>query len=300
MNDQALLGRLRDALQDSEAFQQIAASPPFVEGPNATECLCGAGQVAPHGGIVGRDAGNARAALGTVRLKRRGVYQLPSGATPRRRQKPASPRTANLPAVKTFDEIVGYSSGVVGNQIKDALTPGELCDVVERYADLLTIRVSEYSAYISECIAEVVLSAKDGSGGRSFIGMYALGSEEEVMQECRSRLGDVGRDELAKFAREQGYVGRWQMGFTSNGSGGGGTEIRPDLLYTWLRGRGELIGYPFPIETPPAAPPAAPPPVDDMVRFTCGRCKKVLKASPQHAGKRGRCPKCQTEFVVPH
>lgn len=297
MTDRNLLGRLRTALEGSEAFGRIAATPPFVEGPHATECLCGAGQVGRDGSIIGRDAGNARAALGRIRLNRRGVFQLPAGATPRRRQKPASPRTANLPAVKTFDEIVNYSTGVIGNQLKGALTPGELCDVVERYADLLKIQVSEYPTYVSECIAEVSLSAKDGSGSKSFIGMYAHGSEEEVMQECRSRLGDVGRDELATFAREQGYAGRWLMGFTSHGSGGGGTEIRPDLLWTWLRGRGELIGYPCPVDEAPAAPsPAAG---DGMVRFTCGGCRKVLKASPQHAGRRGKCPKCQTEFIVP-
>lgn len=288
---------LRTALEGSEAFRHIAANPPFIEGSQATECLCGAGQVSRDGSIVGRDAFNSRAALGSARLKRRGVFQLPASVSARRRHKPASPRTANLPAAGTFNDLVSYPNGVLEQHLKGTLTPGELCDVVERYADLLKVQVNEYSAAISECIAEISLSAKDGSGSRSYIGMYGHGTEEEVMQECRSRLGDVGAAELAKFAREQGYVGRWQMGFVSHGSGGGGSEIRPELLWTWLRGRGELIGYPFPVEEAPPAAPAAP--ADDRIRFLCGGCKKVLRSPPQHVGRAGKCPKCGRDFVVP-
>lgn len=35
------------------------------------------------------------------------------------------------------------------------------------------------------------------------------------------------------------------------------------------------------------------------IRFACAQCGKKLSASPDHVGKRARCPRCQEMFVVP-
>jgi biopolymer transport protein ExbD len=35
------------------------------------------------------------------------------------------------------------------------------------------------------------------------------------------------------------------------------------------------------------------------IRFVCAHCGKKLSASPDHVGKRARCPRCQELFVVP-
>jgi len=300
--DPGLLARLRDALSQSEAFSRTAASPPFVDGAQAWECLANAGRIEADGTLSGRDAFTARSALGTVRLKRRGAFQLPAGAAPRRRPKPASRRTANLPPLGSFEELVGYSGGLLSTQLKGPWTPGELCDVAERYAGLLTARVNEYAAAVSESIAQVSFyPAGGGSGGVEFIGMYAYGSAEDALEECRSRLGDMGRDKLLEFAREQGIEGRWQMTFERRGSGVGGIDIPPALLWAWLRGRGEVVGYPFPLEADAPAPAEAPPPAaEDRVRFRCRGCRVVLKATPRSAGKKGKCPRCGADYVVPH
>jgi len=35
------------------------------------------------------------------------------------------------------------------------------------------------------------------------------------------------------------------------------------------------------------------------IEFTCSKCGKKLRAKDELAGKRGKCPKCQTPFTVP-
>lgn len=36
-----------------------------------------------------------------------------------------------------------------------------------------------------------------------------------------------------------------------------------------------------------------------MIRFHCCGCQKVLSAADDQAGKAGRCPRCQTKFLIP-
>jgi len=49
-----------------------------------------------------------------------------------------------------------------------------------------------------------------------------------------------------------------------------------------------------PLELPNAAPPVAP----QSITFKC-RCGKSLKAAPEQAGKRARCPGCKEIVQVP-
>lgn len=38
---------------------------------------------------------------------------------------------------------------------------------------------------------------------------------------------------------------------------------------------------------------------DSFIRFCCERCGKKIRVSKTHAGKKGRCPKCKSEVVIP-
>ena len=35
------------------------------------------------------------------------------------------------------------------------------------------------------------------------------------------------------------------------------------------------------------------------VQIECGQCQTKLAVDTQHAGKKGRCPKCKAEFIIP-
>ncbi|WP_437187133.1 response regulator transcription factor [Planctomicrobium sp. SH668] len=39
---------------------------------------------------------------------------------------------------------------------------------------------------------------------------------------------------------------------------------------------------------------------EDVVRFTCPKCEKHLKAKPAHRGRFFMCPRCQDAVVIPH
>ena len=37
----------------------------------------------------------------------------------------------------------------------------------------------------------------------------------------------------------------------------------------------------------------------DIIKVRCKQCGNILKASPEKAGKKGKCPKCETIFRIP-
>jgi hypothetical protein len=68
------------------------------------------------------------------------------------------------------------------------------------------------------------------------------------------------------------------------------------------RGRGgrpkKTAERPTPSPPPPAAA-ARPTPVPGLVRFRCGGCEEPIVVEERHAGRRGQCPHCKAEFVIP-
>ena len=62
--------------------------------------------------------------------------------------KPASERTRTLPAISSFEELgtfVGKQFGTKEYKYGCWMTPEELCDVVENYADLILVSYDQYS-----------------------------------------------------------------------------------------------------------------------------------------------------------
>jgi chromosome segregation ATPase len=40
-------------------------------------------------------------------------------------------------------------------------------------------------------------------------------------------------------------------------------------------------------------------PMSDKIRFPCPQCRHILKASPEHAGRKGSCTRCGATFTIP-
>lgn len=38
--------------------------------------------------------------------------------------------------------------------------------------------------------------------------------------------------------------------------------------------------------------------MDEWIRLVCKKCSTKLKIQPEHEGKRGKCPKCQTRCII--
>lgn len=187
--DSAAIGKIKAALTQSEAFKRVCASPMFVEGSScAAEPLPDAGRIDAEGSLIG-DAGASRSALGTVKKERTAATLAGKEVPIPERPKPASDRTRKLPAISSFKEL----KTLLGKEFtpkeypKDCgvnywLTPEELCDVVERYADLILVYYHEYSCGASEDMCCVRLFEKTPPGREpiEFIGLYPFASTSDA------------------------------------------------------------------------------------------------------------------------
>ena len=172
-----------------EAYRGVCANPMFEEGATcAAEPLPDAGRIDGEGNLVG-DAGAARSALGTVK-KERAVAQEETKALPiPERRKPASERTRELPTISSFNELEAF----LGREFTPIeypkncgvtywLTPEELCDIVERYAELVLVNYVEYSCGASEDMCCVRLFEKHPPGRKpiEFVGLYPFASQSDA------------------------------------------------------------------------------------------------------------------------
>jgi len=187
--DSGAIGKVKAALSRSEAFKRICANHMFVEGSScAAEPLSDAGRIDAEGNLVGY-AGASRSALGAVKREHTAAKQEPKDVPIPERPKPASDRTRKLPAISSFKELKTF----LGKQFtpreypKDCgvcywMTPEELCDVVEKYADLILVYYDEYSCGASEDMCCVRLFEKNPPGREpiEFVGLYPFASTSDA------------------------------------------------------------------------------------------------------------------------
>lgn len=160
--DAAVLTNVRSALDQSAAFEAVAASPKFVDSSRlAGEPLLDAGQVDAEGNLAGK-AFNSRVGLGAVLKERQSLADVSESviAAPERR-KPASSRTVTLPSISTLDGLGEFLLTTFGKENwRFWMTPEELCDIVERYADLLQVQWHENACGLSVDMTYVTLFKK--------------------------------------------------------------------------------------------------------------------------------------------
>ncbi len=219
--DSRATAKIKAALTQSEAFNRVCANPKFVEGSScAAEPLPDAGRIDAEGNLVG-DAGASRSALGAVKKERMTASEVAEEARVPERAKPASERTRTLPAISSFEELgtfIGKQFGTKEYKYGCWITPEELCDIVEKYADMILVSLNEYSCGASEDMCRVQLFEKTppGTGPIGFTGLYPFAS----VSDARS----FGQDyqsvpEYAKaLPRLADVRGRYHFNFTRDGS----------------------------------------------------------------------------------
>lgn len=207
---------LCDKLQSLPVFRECAATPPFIRGSEiASEPLVEAGRIDGAGRITGKgfNAANALAALGKGKVEPLGPS--PSGPVPGRR-KPASPRTAALPEVSHLNELdecltQGFTPPDCSRNF--VLTPAELCDVAERYADRLIIGWNVEDGRLSaDKDVMVSLSWKaDPAKSIQLVGLYRFPNAREAKSVWVDK-GVYERD--MPVERMLGIRGRFALNFT--------------------------------------------------------------------------------------
>ena len=215
--NRAVLSEIQAALEQSAEFQKVAASPKFIEDHRvAVEPLPQAGQVDSAGNLVGQ-AFNSRIALGAVRNEKQrliGQRQLPTPVP--ERKKPASSRTANLPSISSLKELLDFLLINFGEKDKWQfwLTPEELCDIVERYANVLQVQYYESSCGLSEDMTYVSLFNKGKAGENIALhGLFPFPTELEAKQFCHDRT--INLEYLfGQLERLWGIRGKFATNFT--------------------------------------------------------------------------------------
>lgn len=223
--------RVQSVLRANPEYQKVCAEPMFIEGSRCTgEPLPGAGKVDSAGDLVG-DAWNARSALGTVKKERQPATEESAslGQAPSR-PKPASVRTRDLPSLTTFEELRKFVKKTFTPKECEVLytywmTPEELCDLVEQYADMLEVQFDEYSCPRSEDLCSVRLFQKSPPEGRpiELIGLFPFPSRADAARFLEEYTSNPKYSRvLPKLA---GIVGKYQLNF------GQGTENSRDITY---------------------------------------------------------------------
>jgi len=225
-DDAETLDQVRRALSASQAFKQICATPMFVEGYQCeVEPLPSAGRIDLAGNLVG-EAFLSRATLGELRRARQPAVTMPIPAPPR--TQPASERTRRLPNLSSFNEFKSFVDQTFA--VRDCpwehwISPEELCDLVEEYADLVDVKFEESSDNRSEDLCVVSLGPKVPAKGESeqfvspveLTGLFPFASSEDA-----ARIGSEYRGSEPEYLRAlpklAGIVGRFQINF-----GGGET-----------------------------------------------------------------------------
>jgi hypothetical protein len=219
--DGRILDKVRRALSASPEFKQICATPMFLEGHDCgAEPLRSAGRLDLGGNLVG-EAFLSRVSLGGLRRARQPLGTRPP-ATPARK-KPASERTRELPRLSSFDDFKSFvdkTFAARGCRWEHWITPEELCDLVEEYAELVNVMFRESSDSRSEDLCEVSLGPKSPAKAEppqfvspvELTGLFPFASIEDA-----ARIGSEYRDSHPSYVRAlpelAGIVGRYQFNF---------------------------------------------------------------------------------------
>jgi len=256
-SDTAVLNKVRAALSESAAFKNVCGAPLFVDGRACTsEPLVEAGKIDDSGSLVG-GASNSKPAFDTVEAERERQRERQTQAPART---VASERTRNLPPIANFSELrdfIGKTFTLSGAGFDSGywITPEELCDVVERYADLVKIQyVDKLVRPFSKNLCCVRLFPQNASAPTSvtaeelkqqeyveFTGLFPFLSEQDAAAFAGKRA-QTEQDAQA-FRAVAGIQGKYQMNL------GKGSEppsfnsysvLPPALLWKllWMRREG--------------------------------------------------------------
>jgi len=110
------------------------------------------------------------------------------------RKKPASNRTKNLPSISSLKELLNFLLTNFGekNRWEFWVTPEELCDIVERYADILQVQWDVHPCGLSEDMTYVTLFNKGKAGENTALnGLFPFPTETEAKQFCYDQRANL-------------------------------------------------------------------------------------------------------------
>lgn len=145
------------------------------------------------------------------------------------RKRPASNRTADLPAISSLSELLDFLLSNFGEEKKWQfwLSPEELCDIVEQYADILQVQWDVGSSTVLSNVTYVTLFNK-GEIGRniSLFGLHPFPTAAAAKQFCYDEVANL--DYLfGQLEDLWGIQGR----FVTNFSGKNHSNFVHDYLY---------------------------------------------------------------------
>lgn len=218
--DPAVVEIVRHSLSCSHEFKESCCEEPFLEGDLCTAIpLPRTGRVDENGNLIGDDkrmSGQVTAPVPNVTEEGVSLDVLESASTVR--IKPASERTHDLPELHDFE---GFEKLVKSRFIfhrpgydRDIwITPKELCDVVEHYADLIEVGLSTHDSDRSENALRVRLFGKSREDVEpiELEGLYMFKTRYAVTQFLNSFISTPAySDALPDLA---GIIGRFHLHF---------------------------------------------------------------------------------------
>ena len=260
--DLSMLDKVKDALSQREEFKGMCAKPMFIENERCvSEPLPAEGRIDSEGNLVGKAAAS-RSALGSVRKERavlRAEPEVPVKVP--LRVKPASERTRQLPKLSSFDELRAFIQKTFTPpefkpkyewvSFDNWMTPEELCDIVEKYADLIEVQFSEGSCSMSEDLCCVMLFQKypPEGGPIELIGLYPFPSADDAIPFLQN---EYGRDYANMLPTWAGIQGKYQLNFgrgyenPRSATYDKDRDIHPHDLWNRIYTRRKRLGIPEP------------------------------------------------------
>ncbi len=254
--DRDLLDSIRTRLAADEGYRAVAAGQRFLD----TDAVDGEPlPLMGHfemGQIVGEHAVNPRSALAKLRMSLEPhpeVVPLPVAE----RSRPASPRSAALPDVADLDgllDVLGRYFPGEGHEMRYSLTPEELCDVAERYADVFDV----YWKVSLSTVSEFSTSVNWNPRGRRDSTIQAFGlmrfpSQEDARRYCARQ--DITPKEWGLHGSvAHNFVGL-KMVDTWSADHPVSQRVRPDALWPLICARRKDLGISGPTKERPEADP---------------------------------------------
>lgn len=217
--DPAMVDFVRHSLSRSSEFNTVCCEEPFLQGDQCTAApLPRTGRVDESGNLIGDDKRMSGIATEPVPNVQDDVSLdvLESASTVRR--KPASERTAELPDLADFEEFQSLVKARFifhrpGYDRDIWMTPQELCDLVERYRDILEVGLSAHNSERAENALRVRIFGKDRPEIEpiELEGLYMFKTRYAVTQFLQSFISTPAySDALPDLA---GIIGRFHLHF---------------------------------------------------------------------------------------
>ena len=185
--DAAALDAIQAKLATNEAYLAVAVGRRFLSNEAVeSEPLPLVGHF-KKGKIVGENAVNPRAALTKLRRLSAPTEGIPLPSAPDR-PRPASPRSADLSELTDLEGLIavlGRHFPGKGHTMRFSLTPEELCDVAERYADVFDVYWDVGESVFAETGSFVSLMPKDRHDTKlDCFGLMEFPSRKDAISYC--------------------------------------------------------------------------------------------------------------------